>query len=283
MADRPPLRTRLRDWSSSTRIWLIISALVVLFLVVYFGDRIFYSVDSGHEGVLWRRFQGGTQLNVVYREGLHVVFPWNRFYIYDVRMQEVHGSIVLLSSDGVEINLTYSARFFPAREQGLPRLHQHIGPDYIEKVIRNEVVSALRRIVGNYTPEMIYARDEEGLLDEILTDLRERAQAHFVTFDQLLITEMRLPAPIQAAINDKLTQLQAAASYVYRIDRETAEAQRKEIEARGIQTFQQITGIPMLQWRGIDATVQLATSPNAKVILMGTGKDGLPVILNIEK
>lgn len=281
MADKEARRARLARWWERSKTWTMIGLLITLFVTVYFADRMFHSVHSGERGVLWRRFGGGTQLDKVYDEGMVVTAPWNRFYKYNVRLQEINGDLGVLSKDGALISMKYSARFHATRRfNHLPLLHAEIGPDYVEKVVRVEVVSALRRIIGNFTPEEIYAHDEAGLLAELLKDLSARTPDKYVTFDSVLIKELRLPPPIEAAINDKLAQLHHAESYVYRLQREESERQRKEIEARGIRQFESIAGIPILQWRGIEATVQLATSPNSKIVVIGSGRNGLPIILN---
>jgi regulator of protease activity HflC (stomatin/prohibitin superfamily) len=99
----------------------------------------------------------------------------------------------------------------------------------------------------------------------------------------ILVTGIELPAAIVAAINRKTEQYYIAEEYKFRVEREKRESERKKIEAEGIRDFQQTVsqGISdsYLRWRGIEATLQLSQSTNSKVIVIGTGKDGLPVIL----
>jgi hypothetical protein len=104
----------------------------------------------------------------------------------------------------------------------------------------------------------------------------------FILYD-VLVTGIELPAAIVAAINRKTEQYYIAEEYKFRVEREKRESERKKIEAEGIRDFQQIVsqGISesYLRWRGIEATLQLSQSTNSKVVLIGSGKDGLPIIL----
>src|SRR6266700_4877496 len=106
--------------------------------------------------------------------------------------------------------------------------------------------------------------------------------ATFILYD-ILVTGIELPAAIVAAINRKTEQYYIAEEYKFRVEREKRESERKKIEAEGIRDFQQTVsqGISesYLRWRGIEATLQLSQSTNSKVVIIGSGKDGLPVIL----
>jgi len=158
-------------------------------------------------------------------------------------------------------------------------LHQRYGPNYAEVLIQPEVVSALRVVIGNYRPEDIYARDEQGLLDEIYSVLQGNLVNNNVVVQDILIEELRLTEDLESAINEKLVLEQNALAYEFRLDLEESERIRKGIEAEGIAEFESTSGISILQWRGIDATVQLAESPNTKVVVVGSGSDELPIIL----
>jgi hypothetical protein len=99
----------------------------------------------------------------------------------------------------------------------------------------------------------------------------------------ILVAGIELPAAIVGAINRKTEQYYIAEEYKFRVEREKRESERKKIEAEGIRDFQQTVtqGISesYLRWRGIEATLQLSQSTNAKVVVIGSGKDGLPIIL----
>lgn len=272
----------LKRWFYRHRPKIIVSILFLLLFVFFFWDRIFIPIYPGQAGVLWSRLGGGTVLDRTFKEGFHIIWPWNRMYIYDIRIQQIDGKVFMLSSNGLFIEVDYSARFAPKRDM-LPILHQNIGPDYVERVVRPEVVSALRRVIGNYKPEDIYAMDEWGLLQEIARAAETEIHSRYINLDAVLLLELKLPVDLQNAINAKLTQEQLAQSYQYRLDRERQELERRRIEAEGIRQFEMISGISILKWRGIEATENLAKSPNAKFIVIGTDSNSLPVILNMEK
>lgn len=262
---------------------LALKALVVaaLFTFVIFFDRIVFRVLPGERGVKWLAFGGGTVLDRSYGEGLHFVLPWDEFYIYNMRIQELRQETVIYANDGLEIRVLSSIRFRPTQDY-LPQLHLDIGPNYVDKVVKPEVVSTLRKVLGNFTPEMIYAKDEAGLLRDLGQTLRGDLNSRYFYVDEFLVTELRLPKTIEEAIKSKLTEEQKMLSYRFRLEKEKDERERRIIEAEGIRAFETISGVPILRWRGIEATEKLAESDNAKIILMGTGDGQLPVILNAD-
>jgi regulator of protease activity HflC (stomatin/prohibitin superfamily) len=273
---------RAAFWIRESSIYLAIAILVFLFFVVLASNRIIQNLGPGERGVLWSRFGGGTRLDRIYPEGLQLIFPWDRLYVYSVRIQELHDQVVVLSSNGLPITVSYSCRFhpFPA---SLPDLHQRYGPLYAETLVRPEVISALRVVIGNYRPEDIYARDEAGLLDEIFTVLQANLTNHDVVVQDILVKELRLTPELEASINEKLIQEQQALMYEFRLKTEEGERQRKVIEAQGIKSFQDISRIDILKWRGIEATLALAKSANTKIVVIGPGQNQMPIILGGDK
>ncbi len=271
-------KRRAREFATMAGKGLIV---VVLFTIVIFFDRIVHSVYPGEIGVLWSRFFGGTQLDDVYREGMVITFPWDEFYKYDVRVQELKRTTVVYAQDGLEITVNTSVRYRPKADQ-VPRLHQDVGPEYVQKIVEPETISTLRRVLGNYTPEMIYAKDEQGLLLDLSKTLRAELDPEYFVIVEFLVLELRLPSTIENAIKDKLTQEQQMLSYRFRLETEKDEKERRIIEAEGLKAFETISGVPILKWRGIEATETLARSPSSKIVLMGTGGDQLPIILNAD-
>lgn len=274
---RPSFRQRAIAWFREYSFYIAIGVLIVLFFAVLASNRIIHNIGPGERGVRWSRF-GGTVLDRVYDEGVRLIFPWDRMYIYNIRVQEVADSVTVLSSNGLPITIGYSARYHPYPGT-VPALHKEYGPAYAEVLVKPEVVSALRVVIGNYRPEDIYARDEQGLLDEVFATLEANLTNHYVVVQDVLIKELRLTPEIETAINNKLVQEQQALAYEFRLELEEAERQRKAIEAEGIRSFETISGISMLTWRGIEATLELAKSQNAKVVIIGTGQDQMPIIL----
>lgn len=274
-------RGPVRRWLRASGIYTGIILLVVLFAVVATSKLMFYRVGPGQRGVRWSLFSG-TVLNRDYPEGLRIVAPWDELFLYNVRVQEVHDTITVLSSNGLPMKVTYSVRYQPDLQR-LPQLHQVYGPRYETTLLKPEIVGALREVLGNYRPEEIYSRSEQGLTDEIYQSLASAVTDRYVVLQTVLIEELRMTPDLEGAINQKLVDEQGALAYEFRLRSETSEAERKEIEARGIRAFQQTSGIDILKWRGIEATQDLAKSPNSKVIIIGTGPGQLPVLLGADK
>ncbi len=237
-------------------------------------------VDSGGAGVLWT-ITGGTQ-GEVFGEGIHIVAPWNRMVVYDVRAQDRVEEMQMLTSNGLNVGLEVSVRF-RAMAAAVPKLHAQIGPAYYDKILKPILRSVTRDVIGQYTPEAVYSVKRNAVSDEIFTRLAKAVAEKHVIIEAVLIRNIILPEKLRTAIADKLEMEQQSLKMKYVLERETQEAERKRIEAKGIADFQKIVskGInaQLLQWKGIEATEALAESPNAKVVVIGSGKDGPPLIL----
>jgi regulator of protease activity HflC (stomatin/prohibitin superfamily) len=238
------------------------------------------TVDSGRAAVLWKLF-GGTQPEV-YGEGVHLIAPWNRFTRYDVRTQDQKEVLHVLTNNGLSVNLETSIRFKPMKAE-LAQLHQEIGPEFFEVIVAPVVRSEARKVGGRYSPEEIYSSKREVVEQEILDETRKAMPGKHVELEAILIRDVDLPDNIKRAISEKLEEEQKALKMQFTLNRERQEAERKRIEATGIADFQRIvaTGISdeLLRWKGIEATEKIAHSANAKVVVIGSGKDGLPLIL----
>jgi regulator of protease activity HflC (stomatin/prohibitin superfamily) len=261
--------------------YVLLIGFVTFFLLVYFAHFMFISIHPGELGVLWRRLGGGTVIHTVYREGMHIILPFNRMYVYDVRKQRITDSIDVLTVDGLTVHVEYSVRYFPNPDL-LPLLHQKVGPDYLNIVVRPEVRSVIRTVFGQYKPEEIYTT-QKAIQERISTMSKVRLEARYVSLDDVPIERISLPSSIARAIETKLEQQQLAGEYDYRIAVANKEAERKLIEARGQKDYNETVSRSLtpslLKWQGIAATESLAKSPNSKVVVIGSGKSGLPLIL----
>jgi regulator of protease activity HflC (stomatin/prohibitin superfamily) len=259
----------------------VMLALGVLILALV--PFVFFLMLPGEVGVLYRVFAGGTQTNFVYPEGLGVKLPWDRIYHYSVRVQARDEDVHALAMDGLSVQMKITVLFHPI-PNAAGRLHKEIGTEYAERVVRPVAIGAVRDIVGKYDPHEIYRRNVDDMEQEILAAVRSSPAAlGLIEFTRVVIRELSLPPTLDEAITRKLTEEQYAQTYEYLIDQTRWEAERKRIEAIGIQTFYSIVANALtpqlLTWRGIEATVQLARSNNAKVVIVGSGKDQLPLIL----
>lgn len=264
--------------------YIVIFIVLLSFGAVLCFDRIVISVHSGELGVLWRRLGGGTVLDTVYHEGLHVILPINKMYVYNVRKQQYTDSIETLTTDGLSVHVQFQVRYFIAPDM-LPLLHQRIGPDYVDVMIRPEVRAAIRTVFGQYKPEEIYNNQKSN--QERISELsRIRLEAGYVSLDDVLIVSITLPDKISQAIENKMTYQQIDGEYAYRLSIAQKEASRRKIEADSLAlynaTLKSSLSPEVLRWRGIAATEELAKSNNAKTIVIGSGASGLPIILGKE-
>jgi regulator of protease activity HflC (stomatin/prohibitin superfamily) len=293
----PPTRTQ-RWWRRfierhlpSVVIYLMVATLMGI--VLY--PHVVQTVPSGEVGVLWKRFGGGTVLDPRYLkgEGLHIIWPWNELFLYDLRVQSLTETYNAISSDGVSLTATINVRFRLKRD-AIPTLHQVIGPNYT-KLLGPEIASQMREVIAQFTAEQVYSTARQEIQDKIRERTVERLgskmmeregeaeESYNVAMRDTIILYDTLPALVVTAINRKTEQYYIAEEYKFRVEREKRESERKKIEAEGIRDFQQIVsqGISdsYLRWRGIEATLQLSQSTNSKVVIIGSGKDGLPIIL----
>lgn len=259
----------------------IFIGLLIIFLIM-FGNRMFIILQPTEKGVVFHRFGNGLDVDHIYSEGLSVMMPWNEMLRFDISEQRLEESMDVLSSNGLSIQVDVSVRFRPKPEE-VGRLYQKFKSDYTGTLVRQELRSAVRRIIGRYTAEELYSTKREEIektISEITFEIFDR---NFVDLRALLIRSVKLPTSIQDAIETKLKQEQEFLAYQFKLQKEKSEAQRKKIAAEGESEANKIINNSLtealLKMRGIEATTDLAKSANAKVIVIGSGKDGLPLIL----
>ena len=294
------------------------SLMVTLLLVIVLWPYVVITVPSGRVGVYWKRLNGfdtycwcwvgrGTVLDPreLREEGLHIIAPWDKLFLYDLRLQSTTLTINAISKDGVSVTAQINVRYQLAHHS-VAVLHKFIGPDYLESVIAPEIGSQAREVFSTYTAQQVYT-SRDTIQQEILASTQKSLGAnldklvqpeameqpdpkHYNDFLRgsiqildTLVLSIDLPQPIVSAINRQTEQFYLIQEYKFRVEREAEESKRKQIEANGIAAFQHTVsqGISdsYLRWRGIEATLALAQSRNAKVVVIGTGKDGLPIIL----
>ena len=261
--------------------YLIILLLLLALIFFYFFRYIVIVVGPGELGVLYQLFLGGTVTNYVYPEGIHFIFPWDRMYVYNVRIQTVPHEFTVLTNRGLRVTLRLVIRYHPDREM-VGMLHQRVGPDYVHQIVVPQIESVLRKDLGEENPEDIYT-NKEGVLTNIIVKAIEEVGRKYVYVEDVIIREVRLPDDVRNAIEEKLVQEQRADAYQFILDRERQEAERKRIESAGIRDYQATiaeTLTPdLLRWQGVQATENISTSENAKVVVIGAGEGGLPIIL----
>ena len=255
--------------------------LIILFLIAYLWNHIFIFIHPGEAGVHWERFKGGTVVNGYRDEGTSLIFPWDKIYVYNTRIQTVDDSLSILTLNGLTMDFEFAIRYRP-KKLLVGMLHKTVGPEYQKAVIVPEVKSILRGIVGRYEPFHIYT-SQKAITEEINQESILKLESKYIQIIDVLLKKIVLPEKIKNAIEEKLEQEQIAISFDFKLDRERKEAERKKIEAQGIYNFnkkvsESITP-DILKYHGIRATEQISQSQNAKVIVIGAGKNGLPIIL----
>ena len=259
----------------------IIIAIIVVGII--FISKSAISIESGKAGVLFKTFGGGVVTDEpALGEGFHLIAPWNKVFVYEVRQQELFEKMKVLSSNGLDIQLEVSAWYMPQIDK-LGDLHQQKGQEYLSRVILPSLRSAARSVVGRYTPEQIYSSKRDVIQNEVFDETKKILDDQFIQLNEVLVRDVTLPTTIKNAIEKKLKQEQEFLEYEFTIQKAQKEAERQKIDAEGKATANKILNASLseniLKEKGIQATLELANSPNAKVIVIGSSKTGMPIIL----
>jgi regulator of protease activity HflC (stomatin/prohibitin superfamily) len=264
----------------TTTFW--IAAAVGALIIILISSSSFLTIRPGERGVIFRKFTSGLDKESIFQPGFHVIAPWNEMYVYNVKEQNSEEGMDVLDKNGLSITMDVSIRFNPKYDR-IGYLHEKFGVDYIRQLIVPEARSTVRRVAGRYTAEEIYSTKRSELESAIIAETAEVLGANEIEMKALLIRSINLPQQIKVAIENKLEQEQEALAYQYKLEREKSEAERKRIGAEGEAVANKIINSSLtnalLKMRGIEATIKLSESPNSKVVIIGSGKDGLPLIL----
>ncbi|MCM4156096.1 prohibitin family protein [Gramella sp. AN32] len=254
---------------------------IVILIIILAKSTV--TIDSGEAGVLYRTFDEGVVTDEPpLSEGFHVVAPWNKVFVYEVRQQSIDEEMRVLSSNGLEIALDASVWFQPEYAT-LGKLHQEKGEEYIQRLLQPAIRSATRAVVGRYNPEQLYASKREAIQKEIFDETNLLLDEQYVQVNEILVRDVSLPSTIKDAIERKLRQEQESLEYEFRLTKASQEAERQRIDAEGKARANKILSESLtdkvLQEKGIQATLELAKSTNSKVIVIGSGESGMPIIL----
>jgi prohibitin 1 len=260
-------------------IFLIVIA--VLAIIVFSKSTV--TIGSGERGVLYKWIGGVETEAAPLGEGFNIVAPWNKVFKYNVRQQELfEKEMAVLSSNGLEIKLDASV-LYQATTETVALLHQTRGEQYLQSVIIPGIRSATRSVVGRYTPEQLYSTKRDAIQTEIFEETKKILEPQYIQLNAVLVRDVTLPPTIKTAIERKLKQEQESLEYEFRLVTAEKEAEKQIIEARGKADANKILSASLtdkiLQDKGIEATIKLSNSPNSKVIVIGSGKSGMPIIL----
>ena len=264
---------------------LIVFLLFGLTILFSFASSLFYLIESTERGVIFYKLNSvGLDKKNVIAPGLHIKAPWNDIYKFDITDNLVEETIDVLDKNGLNINVDVTMSFHP-KYDSVGEIYETYQLDYLRRLVRPEFRSTVRQVMGRYTAEEIYSTKRS----EVETSIQNEASlalskpGNNIIMKSLLIRSISLPAQIKAAIENKLQQEQEALAYQFRLQSEESEAERKRIaadgEARANKIINSSLTPALLKMRGIEATTKLAESPNSKVVIIGSSKDGLPIIL----
>jgi prohibitin 1 len=237
------------------------------------------SIPTGNVGVLtlFGRVTGETL-----PEGIHLVNPLKSVQKLSVQTQSVKESANVPSNEGLILALDTSLLFRLDKNKAA-FVYQTVGENYAEKIVEPTLRAAIRAATSAHTANALYTNARELVQQQIQDELKTQLEPRGVIVENVLLRDVQLPATLKSSIEAKQQAEQDALRMNFTLQKEKQEAERKRIEAQGIADFQKIvaTGISpqLLEWKGIEATEKLATSANAKVVIIGNPKNGLPLVL----
>jgi len=271
-------RGRVIDVNQAPVLRVLILVVAAIFLIIMLFSSV-ARVESGHVGVLTLF---GRVTGEVLPEGIHLVNPFKTNNEMSIRTQEIKESASVPSSEGLVMNLDTSL-IFHVDSQKASDVYQKIGPNYTDVLIEPNLRAAIREATASHSANALYTGERESVARQIHDQLVGLLSPRGFVVESILLRDIQLPTTLKASIELKQQAEQEALAMNFRLQKETQEAQRKRIEAQGIRDFQQIVaqGISpqLLEWKGIEATENLAKSPNSKVVVIGNSKNGLPLIL----
>jgi regulator of protease activity HflC (stomatin/prohibitin superfamily) len=251
---------------------------LILFVLVIIGGPI-KVVPAGHVGV--KDLFGRVSPNVLL-PGINLVIPFTRVIKMSIQTQEVKETAEVPSKEGLMMELEGSLlyRLDPAKAA---EVYRTVGRNYQEIVVYPQIRSAIREVTASYDAKALYSSEREQIARETFDLFQKMDKGRGIIAEAVLLRKIGLPPIVANAIQEKLKREQEAEQMKFVLQKESQEAERKRIEAQGISDFQKIVGQGLssqyLEWKGIEATKELANSPNAKVVVVGNPKSGLPIIL----
>jgi regulator of protease activity HflC (stomatin/prohibitin superfamily) len=270
----------MREGRSLKRGTLVTLALVLLAVIAASSTA---CVKTGHVGVvtLFGRVTGRTM-----SEGIHLVNPLSRVHELNAKTLEVKERASVPSREGLIMGLEASVLYHLQPDRAA-EVFRTIGPEYADVLLVPTFRSAMRAVTAANTAAALYSDARESIARQIQSDLQAQVQPRGIVIENVLLRDLQLPDTLKHAIEAKQQAQQEAQRMEFVLQREKQESERKRVEAQGIKDFQNIVteGISekLLEWKGIEATIELAKSSNAKVVVVGNTKAGLPLIFSGDK
>ncbi len=260
----------------------IILGIIAFIVVMALSSSLFFTISATERAVVFYPFGKGLDKDNVVGPGTHMKAPWNDVYVYKVNEMSSEENMDMLDKNGLSIHIDVTVRYYPIPDR-IGYIHEQFTTDYETVLVIPEVRSTVRQVMGRFTAEEIYSTKRAEVETAIKTETETILNKNNVHATAVLIRSIMLPEQIKVAIESKLQQEQEALAYQFRLDKEKSEAERKRIAAEGESRANNIINNSLtdklLKMRGIEATLELSKSPNSKIIVVGSGKDGMPLIL----
>jgi len=270
---RAGAKKRLNKSESSFALIGIVVALLVAF------SQLVTVIPAGHTGVI--DFLGMVSDNTL-KPGVNLVNPMAKVEKMSIKTQELKELMSVPSKEGLSVDLEISV-LFKLNSQKAHDIYKTVGPNYAEIILVPQFRSVVRGVTARYEAKALYTASREKLANEIITELEKLVGPRGITIEQAPLRQIQLPARLTQSIEEKLQAEQESQRMAFILQKEEQEAERKLIEAKGISNYNNIVNASLtdriLKQKGIDATLKLAGSSNSKVVVIGSGKDGLPLIL----
>ncbi len=252
---------------------------VAVFLAVILFSKCIVIVPAGHVGV---KDLFGTVYDKALHSGINMINPLLKIHKMSVRTQQLSETATVPSKEGLTVNIDLSILFSLDPKQA-SKVYKNIGPNYVNVVLIPQIRSIVRGVTAEYEAKALYTAEREVVSEKMFNQLKPIIEKRGIRLEKVLLRSVKLPDILATAIEKKLEEEQRAEQMKFVLQREGQEAERKRIEAKGISSFNRIAtqGLSeqILKLRGIEATKELATSNNSKVVIVGSGKNGLPLIL----
>jgi prohibitin 1 len=272
-------RGKMIDVGGGSPVFKLIGIAVVGLIVLVLLFNSVSRVSTGHVAVLTLF---GRVTGEVLPEGIHLINPLKTNNELSIQTQTIKESASVPSSEGLVMNLDTSL-IYHLNPQKAAEVYQKIGANYEAVVVEPNLRAAIREATASHTANALYTGEREMVARQVLDQLTAQLNQRGLVVENVLLRDIQLPQTLKASIETKQQAEQEALAMNFRLQKEKQEAERKRIEAAGIRDFQQIVaqGISpaLLEWKGIEATENLAKSGNAKVVVIGNNKNGLPLIL----
>jgi len=273
-------RNAKKRFQKSETTFAMLGFVIALFIALL---QCFTIIPAGHTGVI--DFLGYVSDNTL-KPGVNIVNPMANVEKMSIKTQELKELMSVPSKEGLSVDLEISLLFKLDSEKA-NEIYKTVGPNYAEIILTPQFRSVVRGVTARYEAKALYTASREKLAGEILNELENLVGPRGIIVEQAPLRQIQLPERLTKSIEEKLQAEQESQRMEFILTREKQEADRKRIEAQGIADFQEIVskGISeqLLKWKGIEATEKLAGSTNSKVVIIGSGKDGLPLILGSDK